>query len=49
MAVELAELGFTANPEELDAPGGFLERCGFPDAAPVGDVVDTLAERSATG
>ncbi|MGO4692464.1 MmgE/PrpD family protein [Glaciibacter sp. 2TAF33] len=45
MALELAEAGFTANPEELEAPSGFLERYGDPDAAPVGDAAETLAER----
>lgn len=45
MAIELAKDGFTANPEELQAPGGFLDRLGEPALAPVGDLADTLAER----
>lgn len=45
MAVELAEAGFTANIEELEAPNGFLERYGDPEAAPVGSTAQTLDER----
>lgn len=45
MAIELAESGFTANPEELEAPNGFLERYGDPDVAPVGSAAQTLDER----
>jgi 2-methylcitrate dehydratase PrpD len=45
MAFELAESGFTANPDELEAPDGFFERYGDPDLAPVGDPSETLAER----
>ncbi|WP_318247020.1 MmgE/PrpD family protein [Microbacterium gallinarum] len=45
MAVELAGAGFTGNPDELEAPGGFLERYGDPDAAPVGSLAETLDER----
>lgn len=45
MALELADCGFTANPGELEAPGGFLDRLGEPARAPVGDLADTLAER----
>jgi 2-methylcitrate dehydratase PrpD len=45
MALELAEAGFTANPEELEAPNGFLERYGDPEAAPVGSLAETLDER----
>ena len=35
-AMELARAQFTANPEELEAPGGFLDRFGDPEQAPVG-------------
>ena len=45
MALELAEAGFTANTAELEAPGGFLERFGDPELAPIGDAAETLAER----
>lgn len=45
MAVELAEAGFTANPDELEARDGFFDRYGDPDLAPVGDPGETLAER----
>lgn len=45
MAVELAAAGFTANPEELEAPNGFLERYGDPLLAPVGSAAQTLDER----
>ncbi len=45
MAVELARAGFTANPEELEAPNGFLERYGDPQLAPVGSAAQTLDER----
>ena len=45
MAVELARAGFTANPEELEAPNGFLERYGDPLLAPVGSAAQTLDER----
>lgn len=45
MAVELARAGFTANPEELETPGGFLERYGEPSLAPAGSVAQTLEER----
>ena len=37
MALELAEAGFTANTNELEAPSGFLERYGDPELAPLGD------------
>ena len=45
MALELAEAGFTANPDELEAPNGFLDRYGDPELAPVGSVAETLEER----
>jgi 2-methylcitrate dehydratase PrpD len=45
MAVELAEAGFTANINELEAPAGFLERYGDPELAPLGDAGETLGER----
>jgi len=45
MAMELALAGFTANPEELEAPNGFLERYGDPDEAPAGGAAQTLEER----
>lgn len=45
MAVELARAGFTANPEELEAPNGFLARYGDPLLAPVGSAAQTLDER----
>jgi 2-methylcitrate dehydratase PrpD len=45
MAVELAEAGFTANPAELEAPNGFLERYGDPAEAPIGSPAQTLDER----
>lgn len=45
MAVELSEAGFTANPAELEAPNGFLERYGDPAEAPVGLPAQTLEER----
>ena len=45
MAVELARAGFTANPEELEAPNGFLERYGDPLLAPAGSASQTLDER----
>lgn len=44
-ALQLAKAGFTANACELEAPGGFLERCGDPDRSPVGSAADTLGER----
>lgn len=44
-AVELAERGFTASPEELDAQGGFFSRYGTPELAPAGDLTSTLLER----
>lgn len=45
MALELAEAGFTANPDELDAVNGFLDRYGDADQAPVGSAGETLDER----
>jgi 2-methylcitrate dehydratase PrpD len=45
MALELAEGGFTANPDELDAPNGFFERYGDPELAPVGSLAQALGER----
>ncbi|MFY9634163.1 MAG: MmgE/PrpD family protein [Cellulosimicrobium cellulans] len=45
MALELAEAGFTANINELEAPAGFLERYGDPELAPLGDAGETLGER----
>jgi len=45
MALELAEAGFTANPSELDAANGFLDRYGDADQAPVGSAGETLDER----
>ena len=45
MALQLAEAGFTANPGELEAPTGFMERMGDPDLAPVGGLTETLVER----
>lgn len=45
MALELAEAGLTANPEELEAPDGFFDRYGDPDLSPIGDPDETLAER----
>ncbi|WP_403022315.1 MmgE/PrpD family protein [Salinibacterium sp. GXW1014] len=45
MALELAEDGFTANPDELDAPNGFLERYGDQEVAPVGSAGQALGER----
>jgi len=45
MALQLAESGVTANPAELEAPTGFMERFGDPDLAPVGDLTETLGER----
>lgn len=45
MALELAEAGFTGNPDELDAPGGFLERYGDAEVAPVGSAAQALGER----
>ena len=45
MALQLAETGFTANPGELEAPTGFMERMGDPDLAPIGGLTETLVER----
>lgn len=45
MALELAEQGFTANEDELEAAGGFLERFGDEVLAPPGDTADTVSER----
>ena len=45
MAVELARAGFTANPSELEEPGGFLERYGDPSLAPAGSAAQVLEER----
>lgn len=45
MAVELARAGFTANPGEMEAPGGFLDRYGDPSLAPAGSAAQTLEER----
>lgn len=43
-AVELAERGFTANPAELEAPGGFFDRFGFAERA-TDQGADLLRER----
>ena len=45
MAVELARAGFTANINELEDSGGFLERYGDPTLAPAGSAAQTLEER----
>lgn len=45
MALQLAEAGFTANPGELEAPNGFMERMGDPNLAPLGGLTETLGER----